>query len=904
MSKRRCTPDRTAVSATEKPAAPGTTKRVFLQASAAGAAMGLLPLEAQGKPVRRKSGAGPREHELSSRWQFREAGVGDWLPATVPGTVHTDLLANKKIPDPFYRTDERDLQWIDKKDWEYRTTLDLSADTLAHDHVELCFAGLDTYADVYLNDVLLLQADNMFRRWTADIKAHAKVGKNTLRVLLRSPVQEGLKLLAALGYDLPAVVEWSEIGGLGDKKISMFTRKAPYHYGWDWGPRFVTSGIWRKVALRAWSGARISDLRIVQNSVSADKADLTAVFEITSDIAGPAAIGVHSPGDLAVKARTQTLLEPGINLVEVRFTIAKPHLWWTNGLGEPFLYDFVGQLATTHATDRCLVRTGLRTLKIVQKPDAEGASFYVELNGVPVFMKGANHIPNDSFLPRVTPARYEHEIRSAVDTHMNMLRVWGGGIYEDDYFYDLCDKNGILIWQDFMFACTMYPGDKAFLDNVRAEAVDNIRRLRNHPCIALWVGNNEIDTAWQNDVPKGGWGWKQKYTQEQRDQIWAAYKAIFYQILPQAVAQNDPQRFYWPSSPLAAWDGKDAVRHADLTTKLQSGDIHYWGVWWGKLPFSSYRTKIGRFMTEYGFQSFPAFKTVQAYTEPSDYDIYSEVMKAHQRSSIGNGTIVEYMARDYHVPKDFRQFLYVGQVLQAEGIKVAMEAHRARMPYCMGSLFWQINDCWPVASWSSMDYYGRWKAQQYFACKSFARELVTAWQDGETVKVCVVNDRLEDVPVALTLQIMDFHGKVLKTIEQPLTLKANCSAEAFTGPAADLLAGAPPEAVLLHAILSDGHTILAENLLYFRSVKDLDLPKASVVVKVRDLGDEFAVGLSSPVLVKNLYLSIDDVDGFFSDNYFDLLPGKAKVVRFKPAGRVGAKTVEKGLKLMHMAQVV
>jgi beta-mannosidase len=875
------------------------TKRTFLGASAAGATLGAMPVQA--KTAQRKRD--PREGDLSAHWQFCEAGTGDWLPATVPGTVHTDLLANGKIPDPFYRTNERDLQWIDKKDWEYRTTLDIDRATLAHDHIELCIAGLDTYADVYFNDALILQANNMFRTWDVDIKAHARLGNNTLRILLHSPVNEGLKLLDALGYNPPAVVDWSEIGGLGDKKIGMFTRKAGYHYGWDWGPRFVTSGIWRPVRLRAWNATRISDLHIVQNGLSTDEADLTAVFEIVSDVAGPAVLDLGCTDDPTVKARTQVLLEPGKNIAEIKFNISKPKLWWTNGLGEAFLYHFVGQLTAARANERCEVRIGLRTLKIAQKPDADGTSFNVELNGVPVFMKGANYIPNDNFLPRVTHAVYERVVRSAVDTHMNMLRVWGGGVYEDNSFYELCDENGILIWHDFMFACVMYPGDQAFLDNVRAEAIDNVRRLRSHPCIALWVGNNEIDTAWQNDVPNSGWGWKEKYTQAQRDQMWAAYQAIFYEILPQTVAQHDPQRFYWPSSPLAAWDGKTTARHADLAAKQQSGDIHSWAVWWGQKPFSSYRANIGRFMTEYGFQSFPEFKTIRAFAAPGDYDIFSDVMKAHQRSSIGNGTIKTYMERDYKVPTDFRQFLYVGQVLQAEGIKVAMEAHRARMPSCMGSLFWQINDCWPVASWSSIDYYGRWKAQQYFARKSFARELVTSCFEGNAVKINVVSDRLEDVPATLTLRVIDFQGEVLKTVEQTLTLKGNSSAVAFTAPTADLLMGAAPESVLLHSSLAAGDEVLADDLLYFRPVKDLVLPQSAVAIKVKDLGDEFAIGLSSSALVKNLYLSLDDVDGVFSDNYFDLLPHTTVVVHFKPARSISVKTLEEGLKTMHMALI-
>jgi beta-mannosidase len=844
----------------------------------------------------------PLERPLSGTWQFREAGTGDWLAATVPGTVHTDLLANGKIPDPFYRTNERDLQWIDKKDWEYQTTLDLDADTLARDHLELCFYGLDTYADVYLNDVLILQADNMFRTWTADIKAHAVAGKNVLRVLFHSPIQVGLKLLDALGYNPPAVDDWSEIGGLGNKMLSMLTRKAPYHYGWDWGPRFVTSGIWRPVRLRAWSEARISDLLIVQNNLSADEADLTAVFEIVSDVAGPAAIDLQSPSHPEIKAGAQIQLVAGINTAEVKFTIAKPRLWWSNGLGEAFLYDFVGRLASARASDSRAIKTGLRTLKLVQKPDDEGTSFTFELNGVPLFAKGANYIPNDNFLPRVTHEVYERLVRSAVDTHMNILRVWGGGVYEDDYFYELCDENGILVWQEFIFACAMYPGDQAFLDNVRQEAVDNVRRLRGHPCIALWCGNNEIDTAWENDVPGSLWGWKEKYTQAQRDQLWAAYQAIFYQILPQTVAQLDPQRFYWPSSPLASWDGKDTVRHADFTLKQQSGDIHYWGVWWGQKPFSAYRSNIGRFMTEYGFQSFPEFKTIEAFAAPGDYDIFSDVMKAHQRSYIGNGTITAYMERDYIVPKDFRQFLYVGQVLQAEGIKIAMEAHRARMPYCMGSLFWQINDCWPVASWSSIDYYGRWKAQQYYARKSYAPEMVTSWVEGDTLNVSVVSDRLNNEPAILTLRVMDFHGKVLKTVKQSLLLMAR-GVMAFSAPATDLLTGAAPESVLLHASLSAGGKVLAEDRLYFRPVKELALPRATVAMKLKELGGAFAIGLSSPALVKNLYLSLDDVEGFFSDNYFDLLPRQPVVVQFKPAKPISAAALKAGLKMMHMAQL-
>ena len=870
---------------------PNITKRRLVQGVAIGAGLGLLPSLA----AARASGEAPA---LSSGWTFREADTGEWLPATVPGTVHTDLLANGKIEDPFYRTNEHDQQWIDKKDWEYATHFDLDAAAFNQGFLELVFEGLDTYAEVYVNDASVLSVDNMFRTWTVNIKPQARLGANSLRIRFRSPIQEGLKQLAALGYNPPATNDQSENGGLGDKKVSMFTRKAGYHYGWDWGPRFVTSGIWRPVHLRAWSGARIDDLHIVQDSLSSDEAKLAARFEIMSDAGGAAMVDIQ--GADGITAKQAVTLKPGRNLIDLPVTVAKPKLWWSNGLGDAHLYTLTGRLVAGAATDVRTLRIGLRTVRVVQTPDADGASFYVELNGVPVFMKGASYIPNDSFLPRVTTEVYERVVQSAVDTHMNMLRVWGGGVYEDDRLYDLCDEKGILVWQEFAFACSMYPNDKALLDNIRAEAEDNVRRLRNHACLALWCGNNEIDTAWENDVPNGGWGWKQNYTQPQRDEMWAAYKAIFHEILPQTLARLDPQRFYWPSSPLGAWDGHD-VKHADLGAARQTGDIHYWDVWWGQKPFSDYRTHIGRFMTEYGFQSFPELRTVETYATPADYDIFSDVMKSHQRSSIGNGTIKNYMQRDYVVPKDFAQFLYVGQVLQAEGIKVAMEAHRARRDYCMGSLFWQINDCWPVASWSSIDYFGRWKAQQYYARKSFAPILVSAWLDGDHISVHIVNDRLSDLPAELELSLLDFHGKVLKTIKQPQPLKANAAALAWQSDVATLLAGARPDSVVLRARLVAGEETLAEDRLYFKPVKDLVLPSPQINTILRQLpGGEFGLILRADALVKTLYLGFESGEAVFSDNYFDLLPEETMVVRIKP---VGAASSLKSLKLLHMAQI-
>ena len=850
--------------------------------------------------------AAPSVQMLDQNWTFRlspedaaaHPEAAGWRKATVPGTAQTDLMTLKKLPDPYLADNEGKVQWVGLSDWQYRTEVTVSTETLARDHVEMVFEGLDTFAEVRVNGTVILNSDNMFRTWRVDVKSLLKPGVNVVQVDLKSPLKKMKPLVADMPYVMPGAYDslWGD-EPLG-RNSSTYVRKAGYQYGWDWGPRFVTSGIWRPITLRAWSGVRISDLQVVQDGLTKDQAALTIMFEIIADKAGPAVIDLSSETDRAIRARQAVTLVKGVNSVALKVTVNKPRLWWTNGLGKAHLYSLTGRVVTASATDSRTVTTGLRTVKIVQTPDADGRSFYVELNGVPVFMKGANYIPNDSFLPRVTHEVYDRVVKSAVDTHMNMLRVWGGGTYEEDYFYDLCDRNGILVWQDFMFACSMYPGDAAFLENVRMEAIDNVRRLRNHPSIALWVGNNEMDSAWQNDVPEGGWGWKQKYSEVQRNEMWKAYQAIFLDILPKVVAAHDSQRFYWPSSPQAAWDSSGDIRHADLSQVKQSGDIHYWDVWWGQKPFAEYRTHIGRFMSEYGFQSFPEFKTVQTYTKPEDYDIFSEVMAAHQRSSIGNGTIKNYMQRDYTVPADFQQFLYVGQVLQAEGIKVAMEAHRSRMPYCMGSLFWQINDCWPVASWSSIDYFGRWKAQQYFAVKAFDTVLVSPVLEGGKVTITAVSDHLKDKAVTLEVKTMDFTGRGGHVQTVPFTLKANRSEVVFTSDVATLLNGLKPENALLYVRIMEAESLLSDNILYFKPVKDLSLPKPAMDIRVKPLDGAVAVSLTSPVLVKNLCLGFDGHEGVFSDNFFDLLPGQTRVITFTPRGP--APTASADLTLRHM----
>ena len=606
------------------------------------------------------------QKEISQGWMFTEVNGNYTGKAEVPGTIHTDLLANNLIEDPFYRTNEKQLQWIDKKDWIYETTFTVTNEELNKDNLVMEFKGLDTYADVYINDELLLEADNMFRTWQVSIKKTVHIGENSLKIYLHSPIKKGLTLLEK-NYPLPASNDQSENGGLGDKKVSIFTRKAGYHYGWDWGPRLVTSGIWRPVVLKAWDKAIIKDVYMQQQLITKEVAKLNASLDLSTntDFKGRLVLSNERTGETYISKRID--VKSGNYIIDLPFSINNPELWWSNGLGEQNMYDFSIVLIddSKQLISEKKLRTGLRSIKLVREKDAQGETFYFELNGVPVFMKGANYIPNDSFLTRVSEDDYKKVVMDAVNANMNMLRVWGGGIYEDDFFYELCDDNGILVWQDFMFACAMYPGDTEFLENVKQEAIDNVVRLRNHPSIALWCGNNEINTAWRY-YSKGGWGWKERYSPERQEEIQKAYLDIFHKVLPDVITEYTYAGDYWPSSPQA---GYEADLHAGYDST--SGDSHYWGVWHGQHPFEDFEKYKSRFMSEYGFQSFPDFNSVKTYTIPEDYSIESEVMAAHQRSGIGNLRIKEYMEQEYHVPEDFSDFLYLSQVLQAKGIKMA-----------------------------------------------------------------------------------------------------------------------------------------------------------------------------------------------------------------------------------------
>lgn len=818
---------------------------------------------------------------LNENWFFRQVGTEAWIPAKVPGGVHTDLLRAEKIEDPFYRNNEAALQWIGEKDWEYENRFIPSEKLLRQGRIELIFDGLDTYADIYLNDSLILQTDNMFHDWRIEVRSLVKQGTNRLRVVFHSPLTAAKAKWEGLGYELP--------GG-----IRVMTRKAGFHYGWDWGPKFVTAGIWKPVRLHGWSEVVIRNVHFRQLALNDSQAKLLAIVEVEAN--HPRQLGMLIEGNAQPSRKTQ-ILSPGLNILQQHITIDNPRLWWSRGLGEPNLYEFTvklglgNQIIATHTQ-----KVGLRTIRLVRKPDhmkapgqdtvADGTeSFYFELNGVPVFAKGANYIPQDIFQERVTDAHYEKLIKNVTDANMNMLRVWGGGIYEEDKFYELCDENGIMVWQDFMFACAMYPSDTSYMKSVEREALYQIKRLRNHPSIALWCGNNENKEGWHR------WGWQNKFDEQQKQDLWKGYQNLFEKMLPEMVQNYHPGVDYWASSPSY---GRGNPQHQF------EGDSHYWGVWHDAEPFEILNTKVPRFMSEFGFQAFPEPKTVATYALPEDMSLESEVMKAHQKHPRGNQLIATYMEREFDDPKDFQSFLYLSQLLQAEGMRVGLEAHRRSEPYCMGTLYWQLNDCWPVASWAGLDNNGNWKAMHYRVRDVFAPISILPIVEGEAFQVWINSDKTEELTqIDLELKVWDVKGKVRKVIRKPISIDALSNGKYADYKLVDLLGGKENKQ-FVQLKLIQGNEVLATRNHYFLPQKEVKWAKANVTCEVQKIPQGYWLSLQTDKPARAIRLT-HPATGHFSDNWFDLLPGEGKSIIFETTAEI--ENFKQDLELMYLNQL-
>jgi len=805
---------------------------------------------------------------LDRGWEFRQSDTGgstaapEWRPATVPGDVHLDLLANKLIPEPFYRDNEAKLQWIQDADWEYRTRIDGTSALLARGRIDLVFEGLDAYAEVYLNGQKILLADNMFREWRVDVKPYLKAGANDLRVVFPSPIKAAQKIALT---DV-----WHGQTPAPDKT---YIRKAAYEYGWDWGPTFVTSGIWRPARLEAWDEARIADFYPHVRDVTKSLARVDVELDIVAAEAGRGTVSVdYQEAGQSGQAKQAVSLVAGQNHIVIPVEVENPHLWYPTGYGAQPIYHWSAKLTVNgKSVDEAVRKTGLRSIVLRRDLDQWGRSFELLVNGIPVFGKGADVIPFDSFPSRVTTAQYRRILESARDANMNMIRHWGGGYYETDEFYDICDELGIMVWQDFMFGNDWQPGPYWFRENVEKEATYQVTRLRNHPSIVVWCGNNETEESlvWDNNarIVRG-------LSTEARVKIWQDYLLLFSSTLPRVVERLVPETPYWPSSPSADYE--------DLAPGMASGDMHDWTVWHGRVPFSTYEQHNPRFMTEYGFQSFPEMKTIEAFTNPEDRtSIFTPVMLAHQKNNEGNSLIHDYLLKDYSEPKDFASFLYVSQVLQAEGIKIGAEHLRRSRPRTMGSIYWQLNDCWPVASWSSIDYYGRWKALQYYARRFYAPVLVSPHVENGALAVYVVSDKTAPTDGELHVRILKFDGTVVRELKQAVHVPELSSAIYYQLPLTEFANSADSSQVFVVAELTANGAPISRNVIYLVPTKLIQLPATHVQTEITAVAGGYRVRLSSPVLARSVNLSFGDLDAAVSDNYFDVLPNEPVEITVK-----------------------
>jgi beta-mannosidase len=798
---------------------------------------------------------------LNGTWQMRELAAGEWLPGSVPGGVHQDLMVAGRITDPFVGDEESRVQWVAERDWEYRREFVVAPTVGAEDHTALVFEGLDTLAEISLNGELLGRADNMFRTWRWDTTGRLKPGSNELRVVFRSAPRQAAELDA--GRHMDSVN--------GQLPGAPYLRKSPSHFGWDWGPKLPNVGFWQGVRLEGWSVVRLTDVRL-SHSLAAGQGRIRAEVSVERTT-GPAfeveaVLRVEHPHGRVDVVRS--IVSASSSAAEISLDIAEPELWWPNGLGSQPLYRVEVELvAGERALDARTFELGMRTIALRREQDEWGESFEFSVNGVPVFAKGSNWIPADSFPARATAERLDKLLAAAAAANHNMIRVWGGGYYETEAFYDACDRYGILVWQDLMFSCSVYPlTEPEFLAGVKDEIREQVRRLRHRACLALWCGNNELEIGWPH------WGWDRPEMADMK----IAFLRFFTETLPEVISSEGGAAPYWPGSPSS---GRPLLEPLGERT----GDHHEWTVWHGLVPFDAYMKHTPRFVSEFGFESLPALATVAAFaTDKADWNLGSPVMDHHQRCAAGNARILYYLAQQYRLPRDFDGLIYLSQILQAEAMRVGVEHWRRERERCGGALYWQLNDCWPVSSWSSIDYFGRWKALHYASRRFYAPVLLSARIDENAVSLAVTNDLPSAWRGDVRWSLERLDGEVVATDRVVVDAAALATTSVCSVDVPGALEDLRSTVLVAELIEAEGGAGAATARVVTPLVADKHLALRRVAIEVgvtEDTPGHATIRVRSDALARWVELSLTGADVVFSDNYFDLPAGRETMVSFE-----------------------
>ncbi|MBE5850282.1 MAG: glycoside hydrolase family 2 protein [Lachnospiraceae bacterium] len=826
--------------------------------------------------------------DRDQNWKMRivddTSGEEGYIPATVPGSVYSDLINAGMMEDPYWRDNEMRTLELMKNDFEYMGSFKVDPDQLAGaDETVLRFNGLDTIADIFLNGKLLGTANNMHRVWEYSVKDILKPDTNSIKIIFHSPVN-----YIAEQYEKDPAILGTEDAMRGFPKI----RKGHFMFGWDWGPRLPDAGIWKSVELLAVKKVRLTGVYIRQD-FNEDMSAVCLNIETKIKLAGNCEESDAAAGRLPEAYRVLlTVTAPDGNKLFNKeditaddfggtpicpICIDSPQLWWPNGLGKQPLYTVTVELEDNEGNvcDDWTRRIGLRKLEVSTAKDEYGSEFSHVVNDVKFFAMGADYIPEDNILSRTNRERTRNLIRQCAAANFNCIRVWGGGLYPSDDFFDACDEMGLVVWEDFMFACANYRLTREFEDNILAELRDNIRRLRHHASLGLWCGNNEMEMF----VLKGEWG--------ATNEIKSDYVKIYEYLFPRLLEEEDPDRFYWPASPSSGGS-------FDEPESSNRGDAHYWDVWHGDKPFTEYRKFYFRYLSEFGFQSFPSIKTVESFTEPADRNVFSYVMEKHQRNASANGKIMNYMEQTFLYPNDIDTLIYASQLLQAEAIKYGVEHFRRNRGRCMGTIYWQLNDCWPVASWSSIDYYGRWKALHYYARRFFAPFMVSCEEEGllsqtvntnaepfdvkKSIRLCVANESMIERKGRVSWQLRKVDGSILKEECENITVPALTSVW--------LEKNELKEAGLYDNYVSyqlyENDVVISEGTVLFCAPKHFKFPDP--ILSVRTEGDDIVV--SSERYARSIEIRNENDDLILSDNFFDLNGGekRVKILKGEPVG--------------------
>ena len=782
---------------------------------------------------------------LNGTWQLSAGHRSlESVDMQIPGTVLSGLLAAGKIKDPFYRTNEDATRALFWKDYVFTRTFDVDEELLAQQHIVLVCEGLDTLAEISINGTFLAKTDNMHRTWKFQAKKLLHPGKNEIQIVFRSV----LRFIEDYPYEAHKKINYIPCGSM---KGNQLLRKAHSMFGWDWGPQTIDAGIFRDIYLQGYSHARIEDIRIHQQH--AKNVSVQTSITLSESVPGQKLCVELSEDGADKPLQTKLCKTNADGVAAVDFVIENPKLWWPNDYGDQPLYIVRTTLLDEDGTslESITRRIGLRTLTISQEKDEWGNEFAFCVNGVKIFTRGGNYIPDDCLYTRITEKKLDYILESCRRAHFNCVRVWGGGYYPSDAFYDLCDEKGLIVWQDLMYACNVYDVTDAFAENCRQETYDNVRRLRHHASLGLWCGNNEIESAWDH------WGDFQKETPYLR----ADYIRLFEEVLPKAVQEADGETFYWHSSPSSGgcFDNPDDANR---------GDTHYWDVWHGQKPFTDYRKYFFRFCSEFGFQSFPCAKTVNSFTLEDDRNIFSRVMESHQKNDAANGKMLYYLSENLRYPKDLTHLLYASQVLQGMAIKYGVDHWRRNRGRCMGTLYWQINDDWPAPSWSSIDYFGRWKALHYMAQKFYAPHAVSMTLEDHRCHVYFSNESFETTEYSLTLSIRDLSGNVLETYET----KGNSPAfSAIETAVVDICSWEDQkDDVFLEAVIHIKDQKVLKDVETLVPYKYLNLKNPVISTEAEETNDAFILHISSDCFAPFVALDFDDADVIFSDNFFHL----------------------------------